>query len=119
MANKINLKGFQKRKSEYHLISKVKWIYDLNIPQLNYHLSKCVEQKMSYASTLLCLFGILERENTLLRRLLEEKMAETLSIDVETLERMISFLSSENKTIEKTIIDKNRRLLLADQGIAA
>lgn len=75
------LEGFQKRQGEYEAVLRSRWIYDLNLPLLNFHLAKCLEKKMNYAEILECLLSILASEHKLMNHILLERIQDRLLTD--------------------------------------
>ena len=78
------MKGFTRREPEYNLIHSARWIYDLGMPALNFHVGTCVEKKMSYIETLECLIKILARENKLLEKIIINKNIDLLALQTGT-----------------------------------
>lgn len=72
--------GFDRRKDEYEAISRVKWIYDLNIPFLNFHVSRCIEKKMKYEEIIECLLSMLAAEHKVMNHILLERIQDRLII---------------------------------------
>lgn len=47
-------------------MEKTKWIYNLGLPSLNYHIAVCRSQNLTYEQTLECLLKVLAQEHKLL-----------------------------------------------------